>query len=358
MLAGEWAVLEPGNRCLVLAVARYVTGTITKSQQISIALPDLELPPCIFQWQAPNLIPPVNHPMPADPRSHYCLTAVAKTLSFLQEIGIHVQPFALTITSTISSISTKTGQQGKPGLGSSAATVVATVTSIFAFHNQDITMAPNKEIIFKLAALTHYEVQGYRGSCFDVATASMGTSIMYQRFDPDWLIHAINTSQSLTDIIKIPWPGLVITPLQIPSPIFILLGFTGTGAKTTGLIKIIENFKQKHKEKYQAWCTKIMRIVDKLHAELQRKNTQHILTLIRENQKLLQELSSHVNNILIPPTMQTLITLAEQEGAAAKIAGAGGGDCGIALCPNEKCKNTIKKKWQDHNILPLEMEIL
>ena len=83
-----------------------------------------------------------------------------------------------------------------------------------------------------------------------------------------------------------------------------------------------------------------------------------MLELINQNRTLLSELANSSELNLETPALTKLITIAQSHGAAAKFSGAGGGDCGIALCSSMEVAEKIKHDWLEAGIIPIDVKIL
>jgi phosphomevalonate kinase len=161
---------------------------------------------------------------------------------------------------------------------------------------------------------------------------------------------------SLVELIERGWPNMTIQPIALPDSLHIVVGFVGKGSKTTDLIDKMTLFKQTCSHEYQHICAEINTVVQKLYDALHTNNHEKILTLIRHNRLLLQELSHASGAHLETEQLQLLIELAEQQGAAAKFSGAGGGDCGIAVCFNASQAHAVRNTWQQAGIITITGE--
>src|SRR5690625_7706145 len=94
-------------------------------------------------------------------------------LTFLQENNVSWHPFSLSIKSELDD-----EQSGrKYGLGSSAAVTTAAISVILQAFAPTLA---TKEVIFKLAAITHINIQG-SGSGADIAASTYGGVLAYKR---------------------------------------------------------------------------------------------------------------------------------------------------------------------------------
>ena len=57
------------------------------------------------------------------------------------------------------------------------------------------------------------------------------------------------------------------------------------------------------------------------------------------------------------PELKKLSEIADDYSAAGKLSGAGGGDCGIAVCFDEVTANNVVSAWEDEGLIPLDVTI-
>ncbi|MEM4363739.1 MAG: phosphomevalonate kinase, partial [Candidatus Diapherotrites archaeon] len=55
--------------------------------------------------------------------------------------------------------------------------------------------------------------------------------------------------------------------------------------------------------------------------------------------------------------LRKIAEIAEKNGGAGKFSGAGGGDCGIAICFDKKAMEKIKEEFRKEGIQPISFEI-
>lgn len=344
MLAGEWAVLERGNSALVLSMDKGVTVTLQQSNNFSFDIPIIGIQgiKAEFYGKSLRILTKLSHEQ--EIQFSFVHYATLFALYYLQENGIAITPFHLSIHSKISSIS---------GLGSSAATVVGIVKGILSFHGVDVTCEEEKEIAFKISCIAHYEAQGKQGSCFDVAAATYQEPLIYRRFDPDWLEYSYKKNKNITAVVEQMWPYLEIEPIQLCPMMHVCVGFVGYGARTSELIQKMKQFKKHEEHFYKRASDLLAGIVEQLIDAINRHDTQKILKLIKQNRNALKSLTDYSGLLLETPELGLLCDIAEQYGGAAKLSGAGGGDCGIAVCFDEKTAKNIMEAWRIHRIEPV-----
>lgn len=174
------------------------------------------------------------------------------------------------------------------GLGSSAAVTVAVAKACFELKKIKIT---NKEL-FDFCYKVVKKVQGV-GSGFDLAAAIYGGVVYFVT------------------------GGKTIKKLEVKQ-LPLVVGYSGTKADTVLMIK---------KAKISpAFLKKSEAIVNLAKTALEKKDWLMAGKLMNQNQKLLQELR------VSTPKLDKMIKAARNAGAwGAKLSGAGGGDCMIAL---------------------------
>lgn len=195
------------------------------------------------------------------------------------------------------------------GLGSSSAVTVATFEAL----NKLFTLNLSKKDLFEMSYHVTLLIQGV-GSGFDVAVATMGGTLYY--------VKGGKQMQSLS---------LSSLPLVV--------GYSGIKADTPFYIrKVAEAFRKRRKEMIQ-YFESIATIVTKAQKYLMNNDFEHTGKLLTENHYVLQELG------VSTPILDDMVKASIEAGAwGAKLSGAGGGDCMIALVDQKKrgqVKNAI-----------------
>ncbi len=328
IFAGEWAILEPGNSCIVLAVNKFLTVKIEASEKIIINSEDIKFTKENFEL----------------PKS-----AINIALKLLKESGLQINNFKISISSQISKIKLKNNSYSKIGLGSSAATVVAIIESILRFHEYKIDNLK----LFKLSAIAHYIAQNKIGSGADIACCAYKKNIVYKKFDTNWLIKNLEIN-ILSYIVESDWPLLEIKEINLPENLFVLADFVGYSASTKELVPETLKLKESNPNKFYNIIKKINDIVLKIITilniyTLDTEQQKELLGLIKQNRILLKEL----NPKLETPELTQLIESANSNSSVAKFSGAGGGDCGIAICFDKETEQEIQARWNKNNFYPI-----
>ncbi len=198
------------------------------------------------------------------------------------------------------SLSIRSDFTSQVGFGSSSAVSVATLGALGLVFEVPIT----EREIFDLAYQVTLEIQG-AGSGFDIAVATYGGTLFFKK------------------------GGEVLEPL--PNEIPLIVGYTGVKADTSTLINMVAAKRQKYPEKVDRIFAAIGTLVLQGKEALVAKDWERLGTLFNFNQEYLRDLG------VSSQKLEDLISAAKSAGAwGAKLSGAGGGDCMIALTSPEK----------------------
>lgn len=198
-------------------------------------------------------------------------------------------------------ISTKSQFSGEYGLGSSAAVTVATIAALARLMEKKI----QQKEVFEIAYRTILDIQG-RGSGFDAASATFGG-----------LLYFISE-------------GKVMEPLSATA-IPLVIGYTGTKADTVSQILEVEKKMKAQPKRVERIFDAVAGLVDDAKTKIEEGDWERVGRLMDFNQDYLRDLG------VSSEKLETLISAAKSAGAwGAKLSGAGGGDCMIALAPKNK----------------------
>lgn len=194
-------------------------------------------------------------------------------------------------------LATKSSFSGKYGFGSSSAVTVATLKAL----------RPDAESrnIFDTAYKIVLDIQG-KGSGFDVAAATYGGTLYFVT------------------------GGKAIEPLSITN-MPLIVGYTGVKADTKTLIADVAAKRAQEPEKVDRIFQGITKIVEEAKIKMVEGDWQRVGRLMDFNQDYLRNLG------VSSEKLESLISAAKSAGAwGAKLSGAGGGDCMVALAPPDK----------------------
>ena len=344
-IAGEYAVVEPGNGAIVAAVSRYLTVTIDEATDVG-TLTSTQNPDVIVEWTREGELfsAKTDHP--------YGLVeeAILVAEQYVRECGILTNAlYSLSITSELDD-----AKRGiKYGLGSSGAVVVATIQAVLDFYETPRTPL----LIYKLSVLTNLRLS-QRGSFGDIAASSFGGMVYYTSPDRSDLLVKLQ-SQTIKEICDNDWKDLLIERLPEIPDFTLLVGWTGQVAITDSLIQATEKKRKVETDTafYKEFLKKSHAIVHGLQNAWNKQDIPALQEGIRSNRALLNEFAQVMQLEIETPALQTLCALAEQNGACAKTSGAGGGDCGICFTQNETERQQIETQWAKAQIQVLPLSI-
>ncbi|MCI1857295.1 MAG: phosphomevalonate kinase [Sporolactobacillus sp.] len=342
-IAGEYAVVEPGFPAIIAAVNRYVTVKVKQREESGrIVTENSRLFP--LEWTRRDGRPDVderNHPF------RFILSAIRHTEAYVHRAGRPLTYYQVAVGSDLDRV-----DRQKYGLGSSAAVTVATVRALLAYYH--VTADP--QLVFKLAALSHLSVQR-NGSCGDIAASVYGGWLAYTSFDRNWLARQTDAGKVPAELLGADWPGLSMCPLEAPPDLRLLVGWTGQPASTYRLVKAITAAKSRRPDAYRRFLYASRACVERMIAGFRQQCPEAICREIRHNRRILADLSALSGVAIETDELRRLCELAEEQGAAAKSSGAGGGDCGIVLAGPETDSRKIEKSWSQAGITPLNLRV-
>lgn len=349
MIAGEYAVLEPGYKAVVVAVNRYITAEIKPTVANELSLPQLGLERLTWNFDEKG----IEFYLKED-RLSFVRNAMSTAFRYLKEKGIMLQSFGLQIQSDLND--PMTGK--KYGLGSSAAIVVAVIASILSFHGEfNDTCELNKHAtlmkIFKLSAIAHVKTQG-NGSGADIAAVVYGGWIQYSTFGARWLLTELEKDSNITKLLEMPWPNLMIGKLTPPKQLKLLVGWTKESVGTAPMVKKIEAFQNENIKYYQEFLTESCASVLALIDSFDKGDVNKAIEALYKNRITLLGLGERAGVMIETKRIKALCTIADQYGRG-KSSGAGGGDCGIAFIQGEEKLQELRLEWKEAEILPLDL---
>lgn len=285
MLLGEHAVVY-GRPCLVTAVESRLHMTLAASEDdtFSIHAPDVgvdHLRGCIADAFADG-------------------RALAQGTRFVESsLAIFRERFGL---NRGVHIETRSDFSSQLGLGSSSAAVACTLFGLARLFQVEI--APRQ--LFDLGLEAIFRVQR-TGSGFDLAAAIFGGTLLYSSAEPRQII-----------------------PLDVPAPPLVV-AYTGVKADTATYVRRVSGL-------LESWPAAMNLIFDSM-AQLVTDGRSALLKADWARLGQLMDMQHGLAHAIGVDTRETsaLVFAARQAGAyGAKLSGAGGGDCIIALAPDDR----------------------
>lgn len=352
-ISGEWAILKPSNIGLVAAIDRCVHVEIKKSKKIRIELKDYELIE-EAKFDCNKLVLEKGNE-----RFRFAKAAIETALTYLNDTGKNIETFNLHTwgDDTTAHID---GKQKKLGFGSSASATVAIVSAVLAFHGIDISTHESRDVIYKLSIIAHFFAQGKVGSGFDIAASTYGGIFVYSSFDPRWLMKYMESGAQIREIVEEKWPLLFIEQLEIPENFNLIVGWTKTSAPTSKMIKQMNDFRkksEKNSEKCDHIFSDIANIARRVIEAWRSNDEERIIEALKENEKLLFELGCTTCIEIETRELKRMSDIANSLGGAGKLSGAGGGDCGIAVCFDASVADKIRKAWEKAEIYMVDVSL-
>lgn len=358
-IAGEYAVVEPGETAVLVAVDRYLTARLTEatgagrvSSSVYGGTP--------LTWVRDRDTGRIVHQRA---QLDYVVSAIDTVEQLRAGMGVAPRYFDLDIVSELDDASGR-----KYGLGSSGAVAVAVVQVLDEFYGLGLSLADR----CKLALLATIEISP-RASGGDLAASTFGGWIRYASPDRASLrahraAHGVHATLTSTEA----WTGFDVTPLPDPRGLQLLVGWTGSPASTDQLVAEVGSPARAASVQSAAqespasagvsgrppsFIEQSRRCVDSLVASIVDGDPAAALAAVSEARRLLQQLGASSGIVIETPQLHQLCEIAERHDAAAKPSGAGGGDCGIALLPTGTDIEGILREWESNDILRLPLSV-
>lgn len=199
-------------------------------------------------------------------------------------------------------ITTKSQFSSQFGFGSSSAVTVGVIATLNSLFGKQL----NKKQIFDMCYKTVLDVQGV-GSGFDLAAAIWGGTLYFVG------------------------GGKRIIPIRMSRRLPFIVGYTGIKADTPTLVRQVGELYKSNRRVIGKIFDATNLLVDEAKKDLNSGDMERLGELMNINQGLLDALG------VSSQELDSLISAAREKGAyGAKLSGAGGGDCMIAICATSK----------------------
>ena len=346
-IAGEYAVVEPGHRAVLVAIDRFITVRITpRSPAVGYAgtISSRIYTTGSRPWRRR---PQDGQAEAVGGKDDYIISAIRVVEAVVPRDG-RPRSFDLSVRSELDEDDGR-----KLGLGSSSAVTVATVRAVATFYG----LATDDLTVYKLAMLASDTVQPI-GSGGDIAASSVTGWVAYTSPDRSWLRRARQQAEgghSVSDLVAADWPGLSVRRLPSPS-LRLQVGWTGAPASTPALVADVQA-RSHGADDYAVFLRDSQDCLARLITAIEDDDTVRIMRQIARNRALLAGLSRISDRAIETAELGRLVEIALNHGAAAKSSGAGGGDCGIALCPPATDQAALRAAWETAGIHPLDLSV-
>ncbi|WP_336659950.1 phosphomevalonate kinase [Leucobacter sp. USHLN153] len=341
-IAGEYAVVDPGQPAVIVAVDRYLTVQLSEGSEMGrVRSSAYGRTPLVWMRDDASDRIVLEH-QPYD----YVFAAISAVEQLRSERGLAPRYYDLDISSELDDVSGR-----KFGLGSSAAVTVAVVAALNEFYGLALTDSER----FKLALLATIEVAP-TASGGDLAAITFGGWIRYASPDRGALrTHRAAHGIGATLDSRAQWAGSSVTRLPDPDGLQLLVGWTGSPASTERLVEQVRTSEKRQPlQPYPEFIDDSRVCVDEL-VEAFARGGAGATAVIARARRMLQRLSTSSGITIETPQLEALCDIAERHGAAGKPSGAGGGDCGIVLAGADLATDPIVREWEANDIRRLSL---
>jgi phosphomevalonate kinase len=348
-VAGEYAVVDPGNPAILVAVDRRIGVTVGEADPgVADVVISSDLGPLSvgWRWHDGRLVARgTDDPQQARSALAHVVSAIETVVRLLIERGLPVPALDVSVTSDL--------HEGgrKFGLGSSGAVTVATVDAVAAYSGLELSTDER----FRLAMLATAELDP-KGSGGDLAASTWGGWIAYQAPDRAFVLD-LARRLGVDRTLSAPWPGHSVRRLPPPDGLTLEVGWTGEPVSTATLVSDLHRRTWRGSPSHQRFVETTTDCVRSAVTALESGDGASLLHEIRRARQELARLDDEVGLGIFTPKLTALCDAAEAVGGAAKPSGAGGGDCGIALLDAEASRaiTQVRQRWETAGVLPLPL---
>ncbi|MGA5278518.1 phosphomevalonate kinase [Streptomyces cellulosae] len=325
MIAGEFAVLTPGQPAIIASVDRYVTVTASAcaDEAHDIEIDSDLMQGCVALREKDACLVRVDSPE-QDPRAGRLapLVSVAEQVRALcVDLGLAPVRARLAVRSTLHEDGVKIG------LGPSGAVMAAAVRALTEFAGLPLRAEARLHLGLLACAVVDPAPSGG-----DVAASTWQRWILYRPPDRDALLLLLRHCGVLA-ALQAPWPGLSVRALPRPTTVSVLTGWTGRPADTGDRVGRLRAHPWWNSVRHWAFQRTSAQVVSDLGLALQKDAPGMLIDAVARAHTLLTELDRDSALGILTPALSALCRAAYAAGGAAKASGAGGGDCGIAVLP-------------------------
>lgn len=341
-VAGEYGVVRAGNPAVLIAVDRAVTARVSPVRRAFGVRVASE------QWGEERDYAPVSAEAPASEQQRepifHALDVLVEYCGPLPALDIHVS----------STLDDSDGR--KYGFGSSGAVVVATIGATARALN--IALSPRE--LFKLSALAVLD-GNVRASCADVATSVLGGWVLYRSFDRE-AVRDLRAREGVKSALAAPWPGLALESLDMPHALETVIGWSGAPASTRSLVAQVDQAARAGLLDFEAFARENATHVERFVEAMRTGSTIDAMRVLECVLVQLRALDVAAGGSEGPlgietPELRAMTEIAVAHGAAAKLSGAGGGDCVLALAPNADVATAVRQAWRRAGMIALNVGV-
>ncbi|MCX6799502.1 MAG: mevalonate kinase [Candidatus Diapherotrites archaeon] len=203
------------------------------------------------------------------------------------------------------------------GMGYSAALSVAVIRALSKFYKLSLNDEQVNELAYKVEKVSHGTPSGIDNSC-----ATFGGIIWFEK----------NMQGGKNKIEK----------MRLGRPLPLVIASTGKMGNTKELVAAVRVRKEKNEEEFAKIFSEYKALVPKAKDALERGDLKGIGELMKQDQLLLEKIGVSTQEL------ESMCSLCMEKGAlGAKLTGAGGGGCMIALCEDKQTQGKVFQALQE-----------
>lgn len=219
----------------------------------------------------------------------------------------------------------------KLGLGSSAAGAVAVAGAVAAHHGHDLEAPAVRRRILSVALSGHEQVAP-DGSGADVATATHGGFIRFER----------SRGRRIEVERESPPPSLVLS-----------LIWTGTAVRTSDLLRSVKHLRASNPKGYDGIMATLREAAEHFALAFHHGEVPCITAAVRLYHETMAALGRAANAPIVDSSLAAIAEAATREGGAAKPCGAGGGDVAVAFFSDKNAARRFEVRCAANGLKPL-----
>jgi phosphomevalonate kinase len=240
----------------------------------------------------------------------------------------------------------------KTGLGGSAAATVATISTMWAMAGRDPVGEATRGERVAAALLAHRAAQG-GGSGADVVASTCGGLSFVAGLD------RLPRPRSLEEAAaSLPSAAAVsVEGLRTPHGLALEAVGTGRAARTGPRASRFElGFGGPDRGSLEAWSEGMESATREFVDALRAGAADRTRRAFEASGRWLERLAPIVSMPILSPRLRLACSVARRAGAAARVSGAGGGDCAVALVGEDR-RVTLREKWREAGLRPLAVDV-
>ncbi len=332
VLLGEYAVLD-GAPALVAAVDRRVRVTVSSADRFSIRAPEIRVDEATFELSVVREDACVHW---SDTVSTSARERLAFLAACLRDVALQtgsLPPVEIVVDSRAMTLS-----RGGPklGIGSSAAVSVATVAALLA-HAEDGIGLEQRQRTFDLARGAHARAQGGVGSGIDVAAATFGGLLRYER--------PADGAAPVCDLLD---PPSWLDPICV---------WSGRPASTRQRIESVAELARREPDVYRRLMAELGAASAAGCVALSDDAPQRFFAAVRASYQALEKIGAAADVDIVSAEHCRVADVVGSRGGVYKPSGAGGGDLGLAFAASAEDRSGLQSAVEEAGFRIVAIEL-